>query len=138
MLFVFIIILYKMQNLELIKNTREYPQIQCETEKSLFTNLFGIVKSLGLFKPRYVVSKTSKGVRISKKKQDGKVIYILTILDFEPPIQIYWTKPTPLSQIIQVIREIVDTKKSIAYINHFTVSSQNNVSPTSLYQIAIA
>jgi len=132
-----------MQNLELITKRQENPEIQCDTEKSLFTNIFGIVKSLGLFKPKYVVSRTSRGIKISKKTtNNSRTIYVLTILDFEPPIQVSWTKAMSLSQIIELIRKITNTDKSISYINQFNISSQTedtNIGSRNgtLYQIAI-
>ena len=93
-----------MKNLELISQKDQYPQIECDTEKSLFTNIFGIVKSLGLFKPKYVVSKTSKGIKISRTTtKKGTTVYVLTILDFTPPMQISWTEAMSLSQIIEPV-----------------------------------
>lgn len=102
--------------------------IEC-TGESLPNMLIGMMSSMGMANPASLPSKSSKGVRVTKK---GKNSYKLTLGMFNPPVDIMWTGPLDEKQILDLVSKIIEDNKTLSYVNY------HNIDGKRLFQFAIS
>ena len=91
--------------------------------------LIGMMSSMGMSNPASLPSKSSKGVKITKK---GKNSYKITLGMFTPPIDIMWTGTLNESELMDLISKVINDNKTISYVNY------HNVTGNKIFQFAIS
>ncbi len=103
-------------------------QVECSSD-SVGNMLVGMLSSMGMSNPAGVVTKSSKGVKITKKGNN----YTLILSMYQPPITLSWTGNIPMDKLLEIIDKLAQDKKKIGYINLLTL--KNGVK---LFQLALA
>lgn len=102
--------------------------VECSGE-NLPNMLIGMMSSMGMSNPSALPSKSSRGVRISKR---GKNSYKITLGMFTPPVDIMWTGPLDETQIMKLVAKTIEDSKTLSYVNY------HNVAGKRVFQFAIS
>lgn len=90
------------------------------TKDNVSNMLVGMLSSMGMTNPQGVQTKSSKGVKISKKGNN----YTLTLSMYEPPIVISWTGNIPMDKLSEIIDRLAQDRKKIGYMNIVTLKNK--------------
>jgi len=111
------------------QHSKTIGQVECSNEEAPKI-MIGMMQSMGMANPLTVQSKSSKGVKISKKGNK----YTLTLFMFTPPLSISWTGAIPMSKLMDIIEKLSEDKKTVGFMN-----IHNNVnSSLSVFQLALS
>jgi len=92
-------------------------RVDCSGEE-LSSVFLGLVQSMGMTNPPASTTVSKKGVTISRKGNK----YTLTLEMFEPPLNVSWSDPIEISQIVEFLNKISAQNKKVGWVNTINLS----------------